>query len=80
LNSTRLVWAGALAIILAVVGYGVFGTGLLSGSGGGQKSVGAPASVKLAPDFQLTTFEGEKYALSEDQGKVRVVFFMIAPY
>lgn len=33
-----------------------------------------------APDFTLTTFNGEKYVLSQDQGKVRVVFFMIQPY
>jgi cytochrome oxidase Cu insertion factor (SCO1/SenC/PrrC family) len=74
LNRGRLVLGGSLVLILAIILVGLLASGSLT------KKPGETTSTDLAaPDFQLTTFEGNPYALSQDKGKVRVVFFMIAP-
>lgn len=77
LNRGRLVLGGGLVFILGIILVSLLASGSLTKSASGTPSSVAAA---VAPDFQLTTFGGARYALSQDQGKVRVVFFMIQPY
>lgn len=58
-----LAWAGLLGLL------GVVGAGLVR-SQGGPVGVDAPA-----PDFSLTTFEGQTVVLSDLQGRVVVINF-----
>ncbi len=58
-----LIWGG-LAILLVILALG------LNKSQQGQVSVGQPA-----PDFALTSFDGEEYHLADLQGKVVVINF-----
>lgn len=60
----RLLLWGGLILLLMIVGLG------LIRAQQGQVGQGEPA-----PDFELTTFEGETYRLSELEGKVVVVNF-----
>jgi len=74
LNRRLLVLGGSLVLILGIILVSLLASGSLT------KGPSGTSSAIAAPDFQLTTFEGNTYALSQDKGKVRVVFFMIAPY
>lgn len=76
LNRGLLLLGGSIVFILGIVL-----VSLLASGSSTKNASGIPSSVAapVAPNFQLTTFDGGKYALSQDQGKVRVVFFMIAP-
>lgn len=47
---------------------------------GRERGSSGIALAAPAPDFTLTTLDGGKYTLSQNRGKVRVVFFMIQPY
>lgn len=58
-----LLWGGLL-ILFVILGVGLFR------SQQGQVNVGEPA-----PDFELVTFRGESYQLSELQGNVVVINF-----
>ncbi len=58
-----LVWGG-LALLLAVLGLGLLNTRQ------GPIAIGKPA-----PDFTLTSFEGQQYSLSDLRGKVVVLNF-----
>lgn len=58
-----LLWAG-LVLLIVILGVGLYR------SQQGQVNVGQPA-----PDFQLTTFDGESYQLYDYRGSVVVVNF-----
>jgi len=75
LNRRLLVLGGSLVLILGIILVSLLASGSLT-----KKPGETTSNVLPAPDFQLTTFDGGTYALSQDKGKVRVVFFMIAPY
>lgn len=84
LNRGLLLLGASLVFILGVILVSLLASGSLTKSASGTPSSvaepAAPIAEPAAPDFQLTTFGGSEYALSQDQGKVRVVFFMIQPY
>ena len=75
LNRGLLVLGGSVVVILGVLLVSLLASGSFT-----KKPSQNTAAAQLAPDFQLTTFDGGKYALSQDQGKVCVIFFMIQPY
>jgi len=60
---------GVVAIVLGIIIYSLFSTGII-GSGGGTSK----ASADVAPDLTLPTMNGE-LRLSEERGKVVVLYF-----
>lgn len=75
LNRGLLVLGASLVFILGIIVVSLLASGSLA-----QKPGDSTSNALAAPDFRLTTFDGAQYALSQDQGRVRVVFFMIQPY
>ena len=67
-SNRRLIRAGALGLVLAAVGYSVFATSLLDGSGQGS------ATAELAPDITLATPAGH-FQLSDHRGEVFLLYF-----
>lgn len=61
----RLFWAGSVALVAALLTYGVFATDLLGPAAG----IRGPA-----PDIILNTADGE-FHLSEQKGSVVVLYF-----
>lgn len=59
----RFVLWGSLAALLALVGFGLY------------RTQAGPVSSGPAPDFTLTTFDGESIALADLKGQVVVVNF-----
>ena len=59
----RTIAVGLLVALLALLGWGL------------QARAGGPVEAGTAPDFSLTTFEGETLTLSELRGQVVVINF-----
>ena len=70
LDSTLIIWTGFLAFVLVVVAFSLLGTGLFGGSGTGT------SIAEAAPDITLVTVGGE-YQLSDQRGKVVVLYFSL---
>lgn len=62
-NYWRVLVVGLVVALLALLGWGL------------QAQAGGPAESGPAPDFSLTTFEGETITLSDLQGQVVIINF-----